>query len=172
MKELFIVCAVVFIIVSGYFIMKKLDSFLENNRRLIDAEIVENSLFIAFDNPMILDWMMPLFEKFSNTNPNCQLHFLFGNTEDIYDRLNKNRIDFGFIENNASKNDDTYNCLIISTKQNSVFCEKTDCNIEPMNLSEVQITVIWKKAANSAFVNSFSDFLLSNQGAINAEYVK
>ena len=47
MKELFIVCAVVFIIVSGYFIMKKLDSFLENNRRLIDAEIVENSLFIA-----------------------------------------------------------------------------------------------------------------------------
>ena len=172
MKELFLVCAVASIIVFGYSIMKKLDLFLENNRRLIDAEIVENSLFIAFDNPMILDWMMPLFEKFSKTNSNCQLHFLFGNTEDIYDRLNKKRIDFGFIESNASKNDDTYNCLIISTKQNSVFCEKTDCNIEPMNLSEVQITVIWKKAANSAFVNSFSDFLLSNQGAINAEYVK
>ena len=172
MKELLSVCAVAAFIVYGYFIMKKLDAFLANNRRLIDAEIVENSLFIAFDNPMILDCMMPLFEKFSKTNSNCQLHFLFGNTEDIYDRLNKNRIDFGFIENTASKNDDTYNCLIISTKQNSVFCEKTDCNIEPMNLSEVQITVIWKKDANSAFVNSFSDFLLSNQGAINAEYVK
>ena len=172
MKELFLVCAVASIIVSGYSIMKKLDLFLENNRRLIDAEIVENSLFIAFDNPMISDSLMPLFEKFSKTNPNCQLHFLFGNTEDIYDRLNKNRIAFGFIESNASKNDDTYNCLIISTKQNSVFCEKTDCNIEPMNLSEVQITVIWKKTSNSAFVNSFSDFLLSNQGAINAEYVK
>ena len=172
MKELFIVCAVVFIIVSGYFIMKKLDSFLENNRRLIDAEIVENSLFIALDNPMILDCVMPLFEKFSKANPNCQLHFLSGNTEDIYDKLNKNCIDFGFIENTALNNDGTYNYLIISAKQNSVLCEKTGCKIEPLNLSEVQIAVIWKKTSDSACVNSFSDFLLSNQGVIDAEYVK
>ena len=40
------------------YIMKKLDDFLANNRRLIDTEIAENSLSIAFDNPMILDWMI------------------------------------------------------------------------------------------------------------------
>ena len=172
MIELLLVCAVAAIIVFGYIIMKKLDDFLANNRRLIDTEIAENSLSIAFDNPMILDSLMPLFEGFSKANPNCQFHFLFGNTEDIYDKLNKNRIDFGFIENTASANDDTYNCLIISAKQNSVFCEKTGCKIEPLNLSEVQITVIWKKASSNAFVNSFSALLLSNQAAINAENVK
>ena len=102
MKELWSVCAVVAIIAFGYFIMDKLDAFLANNRRLAEAEIAENSLFIVFDNPMILDSLMPLFEKFSMANPNCRLHFLFGNTEDIYDKLNKNRIDFGFIENNSS----------------------------------------------------------------------
>ena len=166
MKELLLVCAVAAIIVFGYFVMKKLDAFLENNRRLIDAEIAENSLLIAFDNPMILDSLMPLFEKFSKGNPNCQLHFLFGNTEDIYDKLNKNRIDFGFIENHASANDDTYNCLIISTKQNSIFSEKTGCTIEPLNPSETQTAVIWKKNSSSAFVNSFSNFLLSNQASI------
>lgn len=116
MKELLLVCAVAVMIVFGYFIMKRLDDFLANNHHLIDEEIAENSLFIAFDNPMILDSLIPLFEKFSKEKPNCQLHFLFGNTEDIYDKLNKNRIDFGFIENNASANDDTYRCLIISTK--------------------------------------------------------
>ena len=109
MIELLLVCAVAAIIVFGYIIMKKLDDFLANNRRLIDTEIAENSLSIAFDNPMILDSLMPLFEGFSKANPNCQFHFLFGNTEDIYDKLNKNRIDFGFIENTASANDDTYN---------------------------------------------------------------
>ena len=160
MKELFIVCAVVFIIVSGYFIMKKLDSFLENNRRLIDAEIVENSLFIAFDNPMISDSLMPLFEKFSKTNPNCQLHFLFGNMEDIYDKLNKNRIDLGLIENNAS------------AKQNSIICEEAGCTIEPLNPSGIQIAVVWKKASSNALVRSFSELLASNQAAINAEYEK
>ena len=172
MIELLLVCAVAAIIVFGYIIMKKLDAFLENNRRLIDAEIAKNSLYLAIDNPMILDSLMPLFEKFSKANPNCQFHFLFGNTEDIYDKLNKNRIDFGFIENNASANDDTYNCLIISVKQNSVFCEKAGCTIEPMNPSETQTSVIWKKASSNAFVNSFSALLLSNQAAINAENVK
>ena len=172
MKGLLLVCAVAAIIVFGYFIMKKLDAFLENNRRLIDAEIAKNSLYLAFDNPMILDSLMPLFEKFSKANTNCQLHFLFGNTEDIYDKLNKNRIDFGFIENNASANDDTYNCLIISAKQNSIICEKTGCTIEPLNPSGIQTAVVWKKASRNALVNRFSDLLLSNQAAINAEYVK
>ena len=172
MIELLLVCAVAAIIVFGYIIMKKLDAFLANNRRLIDSEIAENSLFIAFDNPMILDSLMPLFEMFSKANPDCKFHFLFGNTEDIYDKLNKNRIDFGFIENTASANDDTYNCLIISAKQNSVFCEKAGCTVEPMNPSEIQTAVIWKKASSNAFVNSFSALLLSNQAAINAENVK
>lgn len=172
MKELLLVCAVAAIIVFGYFVMKKLDAFLENNRHLIEEEIAENSLFIAFDNPMILDSLMPLFEKFSMANPNCQLHFLFGNTEDIYDKLNKNRIDFGFIENNAFANDDTYNCLILSAKQNSMICEKAGCTIEPLNPSVIQTAVIWKKASSNALVNSFSDLLLSNQAAINAEYGK
>ena len=172
MIELLLVCAVAVIIVFGYIIMKKLDDFLANNRRLIDTEIAENSLSIAFDNPMILDSLMPLFEGFSKANPNCQFHFLFGNTEDIYDKLNKNRIDFGFIENTASANDDTYNCLIISAKQNSVFCEKTGCTIEPLDSSGIQTAVIWKKASSNAFVNSFSALLLSNQAAINAENVK
>lgn len=172
MKELLLSCAVAAIVVFGYFIMKKLDAFLENNRRLIDAEIAENSLYLAFDNPMILDSLTPLFEKFSMANPNCQLHFLFGDTEDIYDKLNKNRIDFGFIENNASANDDTYNCLIISAKQNSIICEKSGCTIEPLNPSGIQTAVVWKKASSNALVNSFSDLLVSNQAAINAEYVK
>ncbi|MCI6620481.1 MAG: substrate-binding domain-containing protein [Firmicutes bacterium] len=140
--------------------MKTLDAFLENNRRLIDAEIAKNSLYLAIDNPMILDSLMPLVEQFSKTNPNCQLHFLFGNIEDIYDKLNKNRIDLGLIENNAS------------AKQNSIICEEAGCTIEPLNPSGIQIAVVWKKASSNALVRSFSELLASNQAAINAEYEK
>ena len=108
----------------------------------------------------------------SKINPNCQLHFLFGNTEDIYDKLNKNRINFGFIENTASAKANGYSCIIIPTKQNSIFCEKAGCTLEPLNPSDIQTAVIWKKASNNLLVNSFSDLIFSNQAAINAEYVK
>ena len=63
----------------------------------------------------------------------------------------------------------TYNCLIISAKQNSIICEKTGCTIEPLNPSETQTAVIWKRTSSNAFVDSFSDLLLLNQAAINAE---
>ncbi|MDO4460770.1 MAG: hypothetical protein Q4C42_11960 [Clostridia bacterium] len=159
MIELLLACVVAAIIVFGYFIMKKLDDFLADNGRFIDAEIAENSLIIAFDNPMIMDSMMPLFETFSKTTPNCRFRFLFGNTEEIYDKLNKNRIDIGLIENTAPVNENTCSCLIISVKQNSIFCEKTGCTIEPLNPSDIQIAVIWKKTSNKAYVNSFSDLL-------------
>ena len=172
MKELLFVCTLAVIIVSGYCMMKKLDIFLEDNRRLIDSEIAENSLFIAFDNPVILDSLMPLFEKFSKANPNSQLHFLFGNKEGIYDNINKNRIDFGFVENTISANDETCNCLVIFIKQNSISCGRTGCTIEPLNPSEIQIAVIWEKTSDNALVNSFSDLLLSNHDTINFKYLK
>lgn len=171
MKELLLVCAAAVIFVFGYFIMKKLDDFLADNCRLIDSENAENGLFIAFDNPMILNSLMPLFETFSKANPGCQLHFLFGTTEDIYDKLNKNRIDFGFMENAVPANDDACRVSVISAKQDSLFCDKIGFTIEPLNLSEIQTVVIWKKVSNAS-VNSFSDLLLSNQATIHAECVK
>lgn len=172
MEELLLVCAVAAIIVFGYFIMKKLDTFLINNRRCVEVKNAENSLVIAFDNPMIMDSLIPLFEKFSKTNPDCRIHFLLGNTEDIYDKLNKNSINFGFIKYTALKNEDTYNYFIISTKQNSFFYENTGHAIEPLNPAETQTAVIWKKTSNNAFANSFSDLLLSSQAAINAADIK
>lgn len=172
MKELLLVCAVAVMIVFGYFIMKRLDDFLANNHHLIDEEIAENSLLLR----LIILWSLirwyRYLKSFQKESRIVSFHFLFGNTEDIYDKLNKNRIDFCFIRNNASANDDTYRCLIISTKQNSIICEKAGCTTEPLEPSVIQTAVIWKKASNNAFANSFSDFLFSNQAVINAEYVK
>ena len=168
MKELFLLCIIAAVFAFGYFIMKKLDAFLENNRRFMEAEITENSLWLAFENLMIIDSLMPLFEKFLKTNPDCQLHFLAGNPKNIYEKMDKNTIDFGFINYTASENDDIYNILIISPKQSSIFCENIGYSIEPLNPAEIQTAVLWKKASGRAFANRFSDFLLSNQGAINA----
>lgn len=168
MKELLLVCAVVVIFVFGYYIMKKLDAFLINNQSCIKAENTEKSLLIAFDNLMIIDSLMPLFERFSKENPDCQLHFLFGSTEDIYNKLNKNSINIGFIKYTYSKDEDIYNNFIISVKPSYIFCENIGYDIEPLNFSDDQTIVIWKKHSNNSFTNSFSDFLLSNQ----AEYLK
>ena len=172
MKEIFLACAVAAILVLGFFIMKKVDDFLENNRRLTDEERTSNQLLLAFDNPMIMDSLPPILEEFSKKNPDCQLRFLFGKPERIRDKLDQNRIDFGFIERTASDNDETLNCLILSSEQNSIFCENIGYPLEPLNRENVQTSVIWKKDSDSAFAKRFSNILLSVQAEINAENVR
>lgn len=160
MKEIFLACAVVAIFVLGFFIMKKVDGFLENNRRRTDEERTENQLLLAFDNPMIHDSLTPIFEAFSKKNPDCQLRFLFGKPEEILDELDKNRVDFGFISHTASENQEAFNCLILSSEQNSIFCENIGYPLEPLNRENVQTSVIWKKDSDSALTDSFCDILL------------
>lgn len=172
MKEIFLACAVVAIFLLGFFIMKKVDGFLEDNRRRTDEERTANQLLLAFDNPMIMDSLTPIFEGFSKANPDCRLHFLFGKTEEIYDKLDQNRIDFGFISHTVSENQEVFNCLIISSEQNSIFCENIGCPLEPLNRENVQTSVMWKKDSDSAFSKSFSDILLSVQAEINAEDIR
>lgn len=172
MKEIFLACAVVAIFVLGFFIMKKVDGFLENNRRRTDEERIANQLLLAIDNPMIMDSLTPTFEEFSKKNPDCRIHCLFGKPEEIYDKLVENRIDFGFIKHTAFENEKAFNCLIFSSEQNSIFCENIGYPLEPLYRENVQTSVIWRKDSDSAFSKSFSDILLSVQAEINAENVR
>lgn len=172
MKEIFLACAAAAIFVLGFFIMKKLDRFLENNHRDTDGEGAENQLLLAFDNPMIMDSLTPIFEEFSKKNPDCRIHCLYGKPEEIYDKLIENRIDFGFIEHTAFENEKTFNSLILSLEQNSIFCENIGYPLEPLNRENVQTSVIWKKDSDSTFAKRFSDILLSVQAEINAEDVR
>lgn len=172
MKELWLVCAVAAIFVFGYFVMKKLDAFLEKNRRCAEQKNAADSLLLAFDNPMIMDSLRPLFEKFTKINPDCRLHFLFGNTEDIYDALENNNLDFAFIKYTALEHEDTCHCLMICAEQNRIFCENTGCAIEPLQPGSIQTVVLRKRGACSAFADRFFDLLLSDQTLNNPAHVK
>ncbi|MGN0384537.1 MAG: hypothetical protein ACI4EX_01495 [Lachnospiraceae bacterium] len=63
MREIILICVVVVFLVSGYFVMKKIDVFLDNNRRLMAGKGTENGLFLAFENPMIIEDLNPLLES-------------------------------------------------------------------------------------------------------------
>lgn len=171
MKELFLVFTMVAIIVYGFFIMKKLDSFLKNNRLYIDEEKTAKQLVLAFDNPMIINSLTSVFEKFSKNNPECTLCLFFGTAEEVYEALNQSRIDFGFIQHTDFSIKDTYNRLTISAKQGNMFSEDTEYSIKPLSSEKVQTTVIWKRFSDDACIGAFADLLTEfekNKTTINS----
>ena len=162
MKELLLVCTTIGAFVLGFFAVNGICNFSENNSRQVDVKNAKNSILIAFDNPMIIDSLMPTFEKLSKENPDCELCFLLGNSEDIFDRLKNNLIDIGFTGNADVNDAESLNLLCFSAAQTGVYCEKTGCLAEPLEPS-AKTFVIWKKTSGKTLIDSFANSFLKDK---------
>ena len=71
MKDLFLIPIMLAVFVFGYFVMAKIDSFIEENRRLIHAENRQNRahIRIAAESPMLLDSIEVQLTSYSRANP-------------------------------------------------------------------------------------------------------
>lgn len=158
MKDVFIACAVAGVLAVGFLVMKKLDAFLEDNRRRIGEEAAENSLLLAFDDPMIIGALSPLFEEFSKANPDCQLHLFCDTAKEIHDALASGGIDFAFVSTAEIKNDDRYGCLWIEPGHRRLLCEEVQLPVEPLKMRKIKTAVLWK---NNDGKDGFSGAMLS-----------
>ena len=68
-KDLFLIPIMLAVFVFGYFVMAKIDSFIEENRRLIHAENRQNRahIRIAAESPTLLDSIAVQLELVNNS---------------------------------------------------------------------------------------------------------
>ena len=80
MKDLFLIPIMLAVFVFGYFVMAKIDSFIEENRRLIHAENRQNRahIRIAAESPMLLDSISVQLTSYSRANPFVEFFSEFG----------------------------------------------------------------------------------------------
>ena len=160
MKEILLVCAAAAIFVFGYYIMKKLDAFLYKNRSQTEKEEKDNSLLLAFDNPMIIDSLTPLLEDFSKKNPDCQLQLFFVTAKEISDILALNNIDFAFVSAVGFPGMQGYNCVHLSLYQGGLISAFSGSSIKPLLSGEIQAFAVWRDGRNSNCKKAFADQLV------------
>lgn len=103
MEPVYVVLIVVVaaaLIVFGYFLMKRLDYFLEENKRRISADIggkPSDELRIAFENPAVASSVSEGLEALSKKYPDCKLYFFTGTAEQIHNALKTNCLDIGLV---------------------------------------------------------------------------
>ena len=84
----------------GFYLMKRLDSFLAENQKKISAENEGNphdGLRIAFENPVIVSSVSGYLAVLSKAYSDCRFYFFIGTAEQIHCALDANRIDLGFV---------------------------------------------------------------------------
>ena len=106
MKDLFLIPIMLAVFVFGYFVMAKIDSFIEENRRLIHAENRQNRVHIriAAESPMLLDSIAAQLTAYSRANPFVEFFLSSGKAERILQKLMDGTLDIAILaeDNNLS----------------------------------------------------------------------
>ena len=160
MKDFALLIVVLVAFIYGYFLMGKLDKFLEENQ---SQKLISGSkLRIGFETPVIIDSIADLLEQFSSEYPNYELNLFYGSVSEIINGLGNNKLDFGFII--ESHNDilkDEYCSLSFQIKQSVINPDSVDITVHPINTIEKPARVIWQNdidCMKSLFVEKLRDF--------------
>lgn len=105
MKDIILLIVTLAAFAFGYFVVKKVDDFIAENRRLIASCNRLNSctIRIAADTPMHLDSAASALEYCSTINPFMEFSFSSGNVNRLLQRLSNGTIDIAILsEDNAN----------------------------------------------------------------------
>ena len=127
---------------AGFFVMRRLDRFLAENRRRLAQEERESAgeLRIALESPAIAPCICESMEVFSEIHPECRLCFLSGTAEQLQQELAAGRIDLGlFFSVPEEAGSESFQ---ISLPLRSTPSDALGCSIEPLTPGQNRVFVL------------------------------
>ncbi len=151
MKEILLIPIMIAVLAFGYFVMVKIDSFIEENRRLIQQENRKNhsQIRIAAESAVLLDSVAPQLESCSAANPYLEFFLSTGKADRILQRILDGTIDIALMtEEKADRIGDTYGTLQIPCHTGIVISPMLGLPVENLD-EENRICIVWNKAVQS-----------------------
>lgn len=100
MQDVILLVSTSAIFIFGYFLMKKLDVFLENNWNRQETALTygENSLRIGFSNPLMAGGLADAFETYGKQHPDVSIHIFSGEESELCRELETHKLDIIFYQ--------------------------------------------------------------------------
>lgn len=155
MAVLLIICATAVPIGFGYFLIKKLDIFLDNNRRGLSDCSGASILRIAFETPAWIGSASDLLEGFSKENPECEIWLFYGTKNEIKEGVEKENIDIGFVADVWDMENEKCVSEFFPIRQNTITSDAIGLPVAPLGETEITAKAIWKKNGNRDYRDIF-----------------
>ena len=94
MQDVILLVSTSAIFIFGYFLMNKLDVFLENNWNRQETALTygENSLRIGFSNPLMAGGLADAFETYGKQHPDVSIHIFSGEESELCRELETHKL--------------------------------------------------------------------------------
>ena len=154
MQDVLLIVAVAVIFAFGWFLMGKVDCFLEANHHARELGLLSsgNTLRLGFCNPMAADSITDGLEQYSKLHPDISVRIFCGSEGDLLNGFSAGRFDVIFLPENAEiPAHIPYGSRIISLNYTPVMMKYGGLPIEPVTDGHIIQHVLWIGEAASAF---------------------
>ena len=158
MQDILLLAAVAVAFIFGWFLMGKLDLFLESNRHMQELQLssVENLLRIGFCNPTAADGITGALEQYSRLYPDRSVRIFYGPEEELQKGFSTGRFDMIFLPEDAEIPASMhYDSRMISLNHGPVMMKYGGLPIEPITDGHIILKMAWVGEAAAAFTDSF-----------------
>lgn len=103
MQDVLLLAAVAVTFALGWFLMGKLDRFLEADRHEQESRLSSggNALRLGFCDPMCADSVTEVLEQYSGFHPDLSVHVFFGSERELLKGLLAGKFDVIFLQEHA-----------------------------------------------------------------------
>ena len=162
MQDLLLVAAVAAMFLFGWFLMKRLDRFLEKNRQtqtlLLESD--KDTLRIGFSNPSIADSISDVLERYSKRCSGISVYLFHGTEQELIKQLFHNKLNVIFLPKDADVPADLhYNVREVLLRCTPVMMKYGGLPIEPIAEGCITQKVLWSEEAEAGFVDCFVECL-------------
>lgn len=162
MQNVLLLVAVAVTFAFGWFLIGKLDYFLETNRHMQEFQLSSsaNTLRLGFCNPTVADSITNILEQYSKLHPDIYIRIFCGSEEELLKSLFVGKFDVIFLPENAEIPAHIhYNSKIVSLNYTPVMMKYGGLPIEPIADGHITQKVLWIGEATSTFASCFMKFL-------------
>lgn len=158
MQELLLVVVVAAVCVFGWFLMKRLDCFLESTRQVQDLEILsgKDTLRIGLSNPLVSDSIANILDQYSKVYTDISIRIFYGAEDELIKELVMSKLDVVFLSGHVDIPADVqYNVKKALLSYTPVIMKYGGLPIEPIADGNIVQNVLWLKETRASFVNYF-----------------
>ena len=158
MRDVILLVSTSAICIFGYFLMDKLDAFLENNRNEQENALTygENSLRIGFSDPFMAGGLSDVFETYGEQHPDVSIYIFSGEESELCKELETHKLDIIFLPENTDISKKThYNAQVVLLRCAPVVMEDADLPIEPITQNPITQIALWRDSQKSPVVDFF-----------------
>lgn len=167
MQDFLLLLAVAAILIFGYYIVEKLDLFLECSRKpegLLPAAD-RSSLKIGFSNPLAIDYLSDILEQYSKMKPEVSVSLFSGTEAELNQEFSARRLDVIFLSGSTvvpKKMGDNIREVLLSCAP--VIRQYGGLAVEPITKERISCYVIWSDLKGKPAIRYFVECLMHAEG--------